>query len=125
MEKKEYCSTNGYVKYAGMHLIIELRGARGISSIAHIRRILKESVKACGATLLEMNLHKFNPSGGISGIAVIQESNISIHSWPEYNYAAIDILVCGEVNPYKVVPILKKRFKPKDIQVMELKRGIL
>ena len=123
--KKEYCCTNGYLKYAGMHLIIELWGARGISSVVNIRSILKESVKACGATLLKLDLHKFTPSGGISGIAVIQESHVSIHSWPEYNYAAVDVFVCGEVNPYKVVPVLKKRFKPKDIQVMELKRGVL
>jgi len=123
--KKEFCCTNGYIKYAGTHLIIELWNAQHLSSLPKIKTILQKAVKTCGATLVKINLHKFTPSGGISGVAIIQESHISIHSWPEYKYAAIDIFVCGGINPYKAIPVLKKNFKPKDIQVMELKRGML
>jgi len=122
--KKEFCSTNGYVKYAGIHLIVELWKANNLSSLPKIKQILEECVKACGATLLKIDLHKFNPQGGISGVAIIAESHISIHSWPEYKYAAIDIFVCGEVDPYKSIPVLKKGFKPKKIQIMEIKRGV-
>ena len=122
--KREFCSTNGYVKYAGIHLIVELWKANNLSSLPKIKKALQESVKACGATLLKIDLHKFNPQGGISGIAIIEESHISIHSWPEYKYAAIDIFVCGDVDPYKAIPVLKKKFKPAKLQIMEVKRGV-
>ncbi|OPX30961.1 MAG: adenosylmethionine decarboxylase [Candidatus Omnitrophica bacterium 4484_171] len=122
--KKEFCSTNGYVKYAGIHLIVELWKASSLSSLPKIKKALQESVKACGATLLKIDLHKFNPQGGISGVAIIAESHISIHSWPEYKYAAIDIFVCGDVDPYKAIPVLKKQFKPAKVQIMEIKRGV-
>ena len=122
--KKEYYCTNGHIRYAGTHIIVELWNGRNFSSLAKIRKILKDSVKACGATLLKINLHKFSPSGGISGVAIIQESHISIHTWPELKYAAIDIFVCGTVNPYRAISVLKNGFKPEKIQVAELKRGI-
>ena len=123
--KKKFCSVKDNITFAGTHLIIELWQGRDFSSLPKIKKILKNSVKACGATLLKMHLHKFSSSGGISGVAVIQESHISIHTWPEYKYAAIDIFVCGEVNPYEAVPVIKAGFRPKNIQVAELKRGIL
>ncbi|MBU3933851.1 MAG: adenosylmethionine decarboxylase [Candidatus Omnitrophica bacterium] len=122
--KKEYCCSNGHIKYAGTHLIIELWNGRNFSSLLKIRKILKDSVKACGATLLKINLHKFSPSGGISGVAIIKESHISIHTWPEYKYAAMDIFVCGSVDPYRTIAVIKKGFAPEKIQVAELKRGI-
>ncbi|MCM8773647.1 MAG: adenosylmethionine decarboxylase [Candidatus Omnitrophica bacterium] len=121
---KEFCATNGHIKYAGVHLVIELWEACNLTSLPKIRKILKDSVKACQATLLKIDLHKFSPSGGISGIAIIQESHISIHTWPEYHYGALDIFVCGEVNPYKAIPVIKKGFKPKRMQIAEMKRGI-
>ena len=123
--KKEYCCSNSHIKYAGTHLIIELWNGKNFSSLRKIRKILKDSVKACGATLLKINLHKFSSSGGISGVAIIKESHISIHTWPEYKYAAMDIFVCGSVDPYRTIAVIKKGFKPEKIQVAELKRGIL
>jgi len=123
--KKEYCCSRDQMKYAGTHLIIEFWNGRDFSSLPKIRKILKDSIKACQITILNLNLHKFSPSGGISGVAIIQESHVSIHTWPEYKYAAIDIFVCGQVDPYKAIPVLKKGFRPKMIQVAELKRGML
>ncbi|OQX81238.1 MAG: adenosylmethionine decarboxylase [Candidatus Omnitrophica bacterium 4484_70.1] len=123
--KKEFYSTNGYLKFAGTHLIVELWNAKNLSSLKKIEKILREAVKACGAHLLKIALHKFSLYGGISGVAIIQESHLSIHSWPEYKYAAVDIFVCGNVDPYKAIPVLKKGFKTENIQVVELKRGVL
>lgn len=122
--KKEFCSTNGHIKYAGVHLIIELWNAKNLTSIPKIEKILKDSITACEASLLKIDLHKFSPSGGISGMAIIQESHLSIHTWPEYQYAALDVFVCGNVNPYKAVPIIKKGFRTDNLQITELKRGI-
>ena len=122
--KKEFCSTNGFVKFAGTHLVIELWNPKNITSLPKVRKILQDAVKACQATLLNIELHKFSPYGGISGVGILKESHISIHSWPEYNYAALDIFVCGTVNPYKAIPVLKKGFSTNNIQISELKRGI-
>lgn len=122
--EKEFCSTNGHLRYAGVHLIIELWGGRYLSSLPQIKKILENSVKAIKATLLKIDLHKFSSGGGISGVAIIQESHLSIHTWPEYNYAALDVFVCGTVDPYKAIPVIKKGFSPKNIQITEVKRGI-
>jgi len=121
---KEFCCTNGHVRYAGVQLIIELWGGKSYSSVERIQTILRDAVQACGATLLDINLHKFTPSGGVSGVAVIHESHLSIHTWPEYKYAALDVFVCGEVDPYKAIPVIKKGFAPKQMQISEIKRGI-
>ena len=125
VEKKEYCSTNGFVKYAGVHLIIEVWDAHNLSSLPKLHNFLKNAVEACNATLLKIDLHQFSPSGGISGVAIIQESHISIHTWPEYRYAAIDIFVCGDVDPYKAIPVIQEYFQSNNVQIAELKRGIL
>lgn len=123
--KKKYCSTRQHIKYAGTHLLVELWDGEGFSSLSKIRKILEDSIKACNATLLKISLHKFSPYGGISGVAVISESHLSIHTWPEYKYAAMDIFVCGRVDPYKAVKVIKEGFRPKMIQVVEVKRGVM
>jgi S-adenosylmethionine decarboxylase len=86
---------------------------------------MKDAITACGATMLSIDLHEFSPNGGISGAAILKESHISIHTWPEYEYAAMDIFVCGTIDPNKAIPVLKKGFKPDNIQVVEIKRGIM
>ncbi len=121
---KEYCSTNGSVNFAGVHLIVELWNAKNLNSLPIIENTLKKAIDQCGVTLLRMDLHQFSPSGGVSGMAIIAESHFSIHSWPEYEYAALDIFVCGPVDPYKAIPIIKKGFETENIQIVELKRGV-
>ncbi|HBF33928.1 TPA: adenosylmethionine decarboxylase [Candidatus Sumerlaeota bacterium] len=119
-----YCGVQGPIKFAGIHLIIELWKARHMTDPTIIETLMKQAVEACGATLLSIDLHVFSPGGGVSGVAVLQESHISIHTWPEYEYAAMDIFVCGTIDPYKALPVLKDGFEPETIQVVELKRGI-
>ncbi len=121
---KEFCCTNGDIRYAGVQLIIELWDAKNLSSLSKIKKILKDAIKACEATLLKIELHKFSPSGGISGVAIIMESHLSVHTWPEYKYAALDVFVCGDVNPYKSIAVLKKGFETNNVQIAELKRGL-
>ncbi|MFH1461259.1 MAG: adenosylmethionine decarboxylase [Patescibacteria group bacterium] len=112
------------VKYAGRHILLEFWEARNIDSIAVVRKALVQSVKAAGATLLKIELHNFSPQG-ISGMAIIAESHISIHTWPEHRYAAIDIFTCGQkVKPKKAIAVLKKFFKPKRVELKEIKRGV-
>ena len=84
---------------------------------------MRRCVDAAGATLLHIHLHHFEPNGGVSGVAVLAESHISIHSWPENGYAALDVFMCGSAKPEACVPVLRKAFKPKRIAVSELLRG--
>ncbi len=113
------------IKHLGKHLLIEAWKMKNLNRSDVIRKTLKEIIKATGATLLDLKVHKFDPQG-ISGIAVIAESHITIHTWPEFSYAAIDIFTCGtRVNPYAAIPIVKKYLKPKHIKIMDFKRGVL
>ena len=115
----------GDLLFAGRHLLIEFWGADHLSSEPTIRRILRDAVAACRATLLSIDLHVFSPTNGISGVAILGESHMSIHTWPEYHYAAIDIFMCGSLDPRKALPVLKAGFHPKQLQVMEIKRGLI
>lgn len=121
--KSVYCKGETF-SYAGKHLIVELWGAKNISSEENTKEVLKNSVEICGATLIEVHAHTFSPYDGISAIAVLKESHISVHTWPEFRYAAVDIFVCGDVDPYLALPVLKEGFAAEEIQVMEFKRGI-
>jgi S-adenosylmethionine decarboxylase len=85
---------------------------------------IREAVDVCGATLLHIHLHHFTPSFGVSGVAVLAESHISVHTWPERNFAAFDIFMCGDARPELAIPVLKKAFKPGRINISEQLRGI-
>lgn len=110
-------------RFAGTHLIIDLWGARRLDDIEHIRATLKEAVRQAGATLLHIHLHHFTPNGGVSGVAVLAESHISIHSWPECDYAALDVFMCGDSEPHKAIDVLREAFAPESVDVREHRRG--
>ena len=111
------------VRCAGVHLIVDLYEAERLDDVDHIEAALRRAVAAAGATLLHIHLHHFEPNGGVSGVAVLAESHISIHSWPEANYAALDIFMCGKADPDKCAPVLRDAFIPKRLAVSELLRG--
>jgi S-adenosylmethionine decarboxylase len=87
--------------------------------------MLRDATTAAGATLLHVHLHHFGPGAGLSGVAVLAESHISIHTWPERGYAAIDVFMCGACDPYKAVPVMKRAFEPATVQLSEQKRGVI
>ena len=114
----------GKINYAGKHIILDLWGIKMINNEKEIEKILKKAVIATNSTLINMQTHRYHPYG-FSAIALVAESHISIHTWPEYKYMAIDIFTCGEkTDPYAAVDVFKNAFKPKKIEVMEVKRGI-
>ncbi len=108
--------------FAGAHLIIDLRGASRLDDVDFIERTLIEAAEVAGATLLHTHCHPFT-GGGVSGVAVLAESHISIHTWPEHGYAALDVFMCGRCDPKDTIPVLKRAFQPKRIDVNELMRG--
>ena len=112
-------------EFAGTHLLLDCWQASDLSNIEHIETALREAVAVCGATLLHIHLHHFTPNGGVSGVAVLAESHISIHTWPERDYAAIDIFMCGETQPKKSIAVFENAFTTGNIVVTELKRGLI
>ena len=124
-ERKDHFITKNGVTYAGSHLIIDLWEAEGLDDKDRIEQALVDAVNAAGATLLHIHLHVFEPGGGVSGVAVLAESHISVHTWPERGYAAFDIFMCGEAEPRKALSVLKRAFDPKRVVLGEHKRGVL
>lgn len=121
--RKDFMIERNGASYAGTHLIVDLFGASGIDDIAHVEATLIECVDAAGATLLHIHLHHFTPNNGISGVAVLAESHISIHSWPETGYAALDVFMCGHADPHRTIDVLKRAFQPRRIEINEHLRG--
>lgn len=113
----------GISQAAGRHLIIDLYGAYGLDDIGHVERTLKRCVEASGATLLHLHLHPLKPTGGVTGVAVLEESHIAIHSWPESGYAALDVFMSGRADPARVVPVLREAFAAREVRVTKQLRG--
>jgi S-adenosylmethionine decarboxylase len=109
--------------FAGTHLIIDLWDAKDLDCLERMELALRTCVDECQATLLHIHLHHFTPNGGISGVAVLAESHISVHTWPEKNYAAFDVFMCGDSNPHRAVEILSRYFRPGRQEVTEERRG--
>jgi S-adenosylmethionine decarboxylase len=119
----EYHRDDYGLHYAGIHVTLELWGAESLDDEYVVSSALRESVEACGANLLELRVHRFSPQG-LTGVAILSESHMSIHCWPENAYAAVDIFTCGDADPHKAIPVLRNAFNPDYVQVAELKRGI-
>ena len=113
------------LKYAGIHLIAEFWGGKIIEDPKKIEKILILAAKKANSTPLEVTIHKFSPRG-ITGVALLAESHIALHLWSEFSYLAVDIFTCGKkAMPYKALEYLKKVFKPKKVEIKEIKRGII
>ena len=123
--QKDYFVEKDGVKFAGTHLLIDLWGATNLCDPDHIDRALRDAAEAAGATILHGHFHHFSPNGGVSGVLVLAESHISIHTWPERDFAAIDIFMCGACNPHLGIPALKAAFAPQTINLGEQRRGLI
>ena len=111
----------------GKHLLLELKDCDAglLNDMDYLREALAEVAELIGATAIKDSFHRFSPQG-ISGIVIIAESHISIHTWPEYSFAAVDVFTCGEViEPSKAVKPMAEKLKAKSTSYIELKRGVL
>jgi S-adenosylmethionine decarboxylase len=122
-DQKDYFVERDGMKFAGTHLLVDLWGATKLDDPAHIDAALREAALAAGATILHSHFHHFTPNGGVSGVVVLAESHISIHTWPERNFAAVDIFMCGACDPYLSILVLKEAFRPETVQLDEQRRG--
>ena len=121
----DYFITKDGQTFAGYHLLVEIWNGKGLTDSARVDDILRGAAKASGATILHSHMHHFSPFGGVSGVVLLAESHISIHTWPERDYAAIDIFMCGDCDPHLALPVLKDGFEPERMDVREVRRGIV
>jgi S-adenosylmethionine decarboxylase len=110
----------------GSHLLVELYGCDGstLELEETVGSAMREAAVESEATVVAQSFHEFKPYG-VSGAVIIQESHYTIHTWPEHGYAAVDLFYCGgTVKVHKAVEVLEKRFKPKRIKFLVIRRGL-
>ncbi len=113
------------MKSLGRHLLVEFYGcdAEVLDDVAAIEDHMRTAARKANSTIVNSTFHRFSPYG-VSGVVVIAESHLSIHTWPEYGYAAVDLFTCGEsVDPWKAFEYLKEVLRSKRESAVELKRG--
>lgn len=110
----------------GRHILAEVYGCEFhiLNDLDKIREILVSAALSAGAEVRETAFHRFSPQG-VSGVVVISESHIAIHTWPELGYAALDVFTCGErVDPWVVMDAIVKDFRASQVTASEIKRGV-
>ncbi len=119
MERK----TKKRSKPFSVHLIADLEAPKFIENAGRLKKILWEAALAANNTPLKVSVHKF-PEQGITGVVLLAESHIAIHTWPECSYAAVDIFTCGRrTKPYQALEYLKKVFGCSRVKTMFIRRG--
>ena len=111
----------------GRHILAEYYGCdlHILNDLELLQNHMREAVIESGATIIDSTFHKFNPHG-VSGVIVIAESHMALHTWPEYGYAAIDFFTCGDkVDPSKAFDYMNKKMKPQKHSSKELMRGLI
>ncbi|MBC7420870.1 MAG: polyamine aminopropyltransferase [Bdellovibrio sp.] len=113
------------MKALGRHILVEFMNCNAdvMNDVSAIENSMVEAAQIAGATVINSTFHHFSPYG-VSGVVVIQESHLAIHTWPEYNYAAVDLFTCGDtVDPWVSFEYLKKAFQSASYSALEMNRG--
>jgi S-adenosylmethionine decarboxylase len=111
----------------GKHMLVELRDCNPgkLKDLVFVKDAMVSAALEAKATVVEVAFHEFNPFG-ISGMVIIAESHLSIHTWPEYGYAAVDVFTCGDlIKPETAAMYLVEQFECQTPSMVEMKRGIL
>jgi len=114
-------------KPLGRHVLAEIFGCDFdlLNDMGKVEEIMVNAALEAGAEVRECVFHKFSPQG-VSGVVVISESHLAVHTWPELGYAAVDVFTCGErVDPWNAVRYLRTRFNARNMTAKEIKRGIV
>lgn len=112
---------------AGTHLLADLAGIEAglLTDAGAIDALLREAALAAGARILHSHFHTFGPGMGVTGVLLLAESHISIHTWPEHGFAAADIFMCGEAQPQRALAIIGQALRPTTRTVQTIERGQL
>lgn len=109
----------------GQHLLLDCYQCSStiLDDIQQVEHILTDIARQLGYTIVTTSFHKFAPQG-VSGVVVIQESHISLHTWPEFHYAAVDIFTCGaNMNVDLARSLLQKALQAQEVDVQHVERG--
>lgn len=109
----------------GRHAIADIYNCNcpKMDDLKYIKNLVMTSAKEAKLTVVDNKFYKFNPIG-ISGVLILSESHLTIHTWPEYNYIAVDVFTCGaEINPVNACKIIAKNFDSKSMMIREFERG--
>ena len=109
----------------GRHLLADFHGVAAalLGDAAALERELVEAARAAGARVLGAHFHHFGAGAGVTGVVMLSESHISIHSWPEHLYAALDIFMCGAARPELALRRLRAALAPASVRVHDVARG--
>ena len=110
-------------KFAGTHLLVDMWDAKNLDDPVQIDKTLRKAAIAAKATIIHSHFHHFTPNGGVSGVVVLAESHISIHTWPERHFAAVDIFMCGNCDPHMASPVMQHLFQAKRLDINTERRG--
>ena len=112
-------------KYAGRHVLFDYYGVKPylLDDPARIEEVLRKAAQAAGATVLGANFHHFGDGHGVTGTLILAESHITVHTWPEYGFVAIDAFLCGKCDPWACRPFLIEGFRPERMEETENRRG--
>lgn len=120
---KSYVNEEAGDSWFGHHIILDLWGIKpAIQDASKVEWYLQKAAIDSGATILHSYMHNFG-NGGVSGVVVLKESHISIHTWPERAFAAIDVYLCGECDPLIAIRYLIQVFEPNKYEYVPIKRG--
>ena len=112
-------------QYAGRHLLADFWGVKNMDNLELIQNAIEESARQAGATILHSYYHPFGEGMGVSGVTVLAESHISIHTWPERDFASLDIFMCGDCDPQIALDYLKSVLKPESCDQSLKQRGLI
>jgi S-adenosylmethionine decarboxylase len=124
-EAHDYFTERDGARYAGLHVLLDLWEAQHLTDADGIEAALREAALAARATVLQARFHTFSPQGGVTGVLLLAESHISIHTWPERGFAAIDLFMCADCDPRDGLQALQHFFQPGRMDVQEMRRGVL
>ena len=114
------------MNYLGRHLILELTCCPEalLVDCPRIQSLMEAAARIMGATIVESRFHHFSPLG-VSGVVIIMESHLTVHTWPEYGYAAVDIFTCGDIDLERGTDFLVREFGAQTVSIKSLDRGAL
>ena len=112
-------------QHAGEHILVDFWGVERMDDLGFIQQAVEESALKCGAVVLHSHYHPFGENMGISGMTLLAECHISIHTWPERSFASLDIFMCGKCNPQIALDHLINVMNPKKIDHSIHRRGFI
>ncbi|MBV1915098.1 MAG: adenosylmethionine decarboxylase [Pseudomonadales bacterium] len=107
----------------GQHLLIECRGEHALLNSDQLEELMTRAARAGGATIIASHFHNFGGHGGVTGVLMLAESHITVHTWPEVSYAAFDIFMCGDAKPEKAAEVIADQFPNAEVSIKAIDRG--